>query len=169
VAAVALTEPAPAPEEVGQAYITPMATWTNLDGDRDKETVDSDVTSENEFDDGFQGGQLGIGFALEEHWNMEIMLQQWDIEDNNSSSGADAEQTGIVLNLLNLYNRDGMFSPYVLAGVGVNDVDGAEDQDDLQAQGGVGLMTDFFGERVAPAPRRCTAGKTAHRTGATCP
>ncbi|MCK6370491.1 MAG: porin family protein, partial [Gammaproteobacteria bacterium] len=127
-------------EEVGQAYITPMATYINPDGS----------ISGDELDDGVQGGQLAVGFALEEHWNLELALQRLELEGKNTS--ADLDQTGIVLNLLNVYNRAGRFSPYILGGVGfVNDDAGGAigDEDNFQAQGGLGLFTDLFGERVA--------------------
>lgn len=139
--AIGLSLPAAnALEDVGQAYITPMATYINPDGS----------LNGNELDDGVRGGQLAVGFALEEHWNVELALQRQTLEAKNSSD--DIDQTGLILNVLNVYNRAGRFSPYILAGVGfVNDDAGGSvgDQDNLQAQAGLGLFSDLFGDRVA--------------------
>lgn len=126
-------------EEVGQAYITPMLTYIDPDG-----SVNGD-----DLDDGVRGGQLAIGYALEDHWNVELALQRLTLEGEDTS--ADLDQTGLVLNLLNVYNRSGRFAPYLLAGLGFvnDDPDGGIDEDNLQAQAGLGLFTDLFGERVA--------------------
>ena len=98
----------------------------------------------DELDDGLQGGQLAVGFALEEHWNLELALQRLTLEGKDT--GADLDQTGLVVNLLNVYNRDGLFAPYLLAGIGfVNDDAGGAigDEDNFQAQGGLGVFTNF--------------------------
>lgn len=127
-------------EEVGQAYITPLATYINPDG----------RINGIKLDDGVQGGQLAAGFALEEHWNVELAIQRLTLDAEHGSDSID--QTGLIVNFLNVYNRAGRFSPYLIAGVGfVNDDAGGAigDQDNLQAQGGVGLFTDLWGERVA--------------------
>ncbi len=127
-------------EEAGQAYITPMATYINPDGS----------ISGDELEDGIKGGQLAVGFALADRWNIELAAQRLTLDGKNTSASLD--QTGIVLNVLNVYNRAGRFSPYLIGGVGfVNDDAGGSvgDEDNFQAQGGLGLFTDLFGERVA--------------------
>jgi OOP family OmpA-OmpF porin len=145
-AAVALgfsVSAANAMEEAGQAYITPMATYIWPDGSLGS-------GSGKELDDGLEGGQLAVGYALEEHWNVELALQRWQLETEDGT--ADIDQTGLVANLLNVYNRAGRFSPYIIAGLGfVNDDAGGAngDEDNFQAQAGLGLMTALFGERVA--------------------
>src|SRR5262245_17854158 len=97
-------------EEAGQAYITPMATYINPDG-----SINGD-----ELEDGIKGGQLAVGYALEEHWNVELAAQRLSLDGENT--GASLDQTGLVLNVLNVYNRAGRFAPYLIAGLGfVND------------------------------------------------
>jgi OOP family OmpA-OmpF porin len=127
-------------EQAGQAYITPMATYINPDGN----------VSGDELEDGVKGGTLAVGFALEDHWNVELALQSLSLDGETTSVSLD--QTAVSLNVLNVYNRAGRFSPYLLGGVGiVNDDAGGfvGDEDNFQAQGGVGLFTDILGERVA--------------------
>ncbi len=139
--ALALSPLAHGLEQPGQAYITPMGTWIDPDGSLAGDDLES----------GLQGGQIAAGFALEDNWNLELAIQRLTLEAENS--GAELDQTGIVLNLLNVYNRAGRFSPYWLAGVGfVNDdpkQGTLKDEDNFQAQGGVGLFTDLLGDRVA--------------------
>ena len=53
-------------EEVGQFYITPMATYIQPDGD----------IGDDEIEDGFKGGALAVGYALQDHWNMEVALSR---------------------------------------------------------------------------------------------
>ncbi len=128
-------------EEAGQAYITPMATYINPDGN-----VNGD-----ELEDGVRGGQLAIGFAIEEHWNVELAVQRLSLEGENDSAN-EIDQTGLILNVLNVYNRDGRFSPYLLGGIGfVNDDPGGSvhDEENLQAQAGLGVFMDLWGKRVA--------------------
>lgn len=149
-ATLALTLSGPAAnalEEAGQAYITPMGTYIDPDSDR---TLTGDSYGDK-VDSGIQGGQLAVGYALNERWNIEAALQRFSFDGENTS-GSDIDQTGLMLNALNVYNRDGTFAPYWLAGLGWVNTDGGAtqgDQDNLQAQAGVGLFTDLFGERVA--------------------
>ena len=127
-------------EEAGQAYITPMGTYIWPDGSVDGANLE----------DGLKGGQLAVGFALEDHWNVELALQRINLDGKNSNASVD--QTGLVLNVLNVYNRAGRFSPYLIGGVGfVNDSPSGSgsDENNFQAQGGVGLFTDLWSERVA--------------------
>jgi OOP family OmpA-OmpF porin len=129
-----------AEEQAGQAYITPMATYINPDGN----------IGGDDLEDGIKGGQLAIGYALEERWNVELAVQRLQLD--TETSGADIEQTGIVVNVLNVWNRDNRFSPYLIAGLGyVNDDAGGTvgDENNFQAQAGIGAFTDLFGDRVA--------------------
>ncbi|MGI9308351.1 MAG: OmpA family protein [Gammaproteobacteria bacterium] len=65
-------------------------------------------------DNGVAGGQLGIGWKLAEHFNLELDMLLLDMDGGRY----DQEQIALSLNLLNIYNRDGMFSPYILGGLG---------------------------------------------------
>ena len=130
-----------AAEEVGQAYLKALGTYVIADNDRN---VDDDLA----------GYALGFGYALSEHFNVEVDFQGLSLDgDRDGGEGGaypDQKQTALNLNLLNIYNRDGRFSPYILAGVGVvnTDVDGS-DNDDLQGQLGVGMLTSLWGNRLS--------------------
>jgi OOP family OmpA-OmpF porin len=118
-------------EDVGQAYVTPMGTFFAGDNKRNVQ-------------DGVKGATLGLGIALEDHWNLELGVQRLSLDPE--PSGKSGHDTGVMLNALNLYNRGGRFSPYMLGGVGIvsNSTPGVKDTSSFQAQGGVGLMTNIW-------------------------
>lgn len=127
---------AAAAEAVGQAYIHGLATWIGADDDRG---VKDDVA----------GGVAGFGYALSEHWNLEGRLMALDLDGKGGAP--DQEQTGLSVNFLNLYNRDGLVSPYLLAGIGIvtTDIQGLRDQDDLELSGGIGALTSLGSSRFS--------------------
>lgn len=127
VALLVLSQAAFAIEEVGQAYVTPMGTYFSGDSDR-------------HVDSGVQGATLGIGLALEQHWNLELAVQRLALDPKSGASGG--HDTGVMINALNLYNRDGKFSPYLIGGIGIvgNNIPGVKDSSNFQAQAGGGLM-----------------------------
>ena len=50
---------------------------------------------------------------------------------------------------MNIYNRDGLFAPYMPGGLGVVNTDSnGSDSDDLQGQLGVGVLTRLMGQRL---------------------
>lgn len=124
-------------EKVGQAYLAPFGSFFVGDHERDVE-------------DGVKGFGLGVGFGLEEHWNVELAAQRLNLDPNNSPASS-ASQTGVLFNALNVYNRDGRFSPYLLGGVGMvsTNVSGAPSKSNFQAQGGVGVFTELWPHRLA--------------------
>lgn len=132
---------AQAAEEVGQAYIKGLATYIDPDSDRN-------------VDNGVVGGVGGFGYALSEHFNVELDFQSLRLDGEDGAEGGGSfpnqDQTALSANLMNIYNRDGLFAPYVLAGLGVvnTEVDGS-DSDDLQAQLGVGVLTRLWGSRLS--------------------
>jgi OOP family OmpA-OmpF porin len=132
---------AQAAEEVGQAYIKGLATYIDPDNDRN-------------VDDGVVGGIGGFGYALSEHFNIELDFQSLSLDGEDGAEGAGSfpnqDQTALSANLMNIYNRDGRFAPYILAGLGVvnTQVDGS-DSDDFQAQAGVGVLTRLWGSRLS--------------------
>lgn len=138
VACVLGLSAANAREEPGQFYIAPLATYIDPDGDGDE---------------GVEGGQLVGGYVLGDRWNVELALQMWSLESKSASSRASVDETGAVINVLNVYNRAGRFSPFLLAGVGYAHEDysnvAMNNDDALQAQAGVGLLSNLFGDRVA--------------------
>jgi OOP family OmpA-OmpF porin len=127
-----------AAENAGQAYVKGLATWVHADSDR---RVDDEVA----------GGLVGFGYALNEHFNLEVDAQSLNLDgDGGTPPNPDQDQAALSINLLNIYNRGGTVAPYGLAGVGVvnTDVSGQRDQDDLQVLLGIGALTRLT-ERVS--------------------
>lgn len=127
-----------AAEDVGRVYVKALGTYIDADSDR---LVDDEVV----------GGALGFGYSLSEHFNVEFDLQKLNM-NGDPSSNPDQDQTAVNLNLMNVYNRSGLFAPYLLAGAGIvnTDVnDGSQDHDDLQLQGGAGVLTRLWGDRLS--------------------
>lgn len=136
---------AQAAEEVGQAYIKGMGTYIVAD---DARAVDDEVV----------GGLIGFGYALSDHWNVELDINLLDLGGKGTVDGGegavgvlDQDQTAINLNVMNLYNRSGVISPFLLAGIGVvnTDIDGNSDRDDLQLQAGFGALAKLYKSRLS--------------------
>lgn len=127
-----------AAEDVGRVYVKALGTYIDADSDR---LVDDEVA----------GGALGFGYSLSEHFNVEFDLQKLNM-NGDPSSNPDQDQTAVNLNLMNIYNRSGLFAPYLLAGAGIVNTDikdGSQDHDDLQLQGGAGVLTRLWSDRVS--------------------
>ncbi len=139
---------AQAAEEVGQAYVKGLGTYISADSER---RVEDDIA----------GGLVGFGYALSEHFNVEFDFQRLNLDgDTQTVDGGeggpvttvfpDQDQTAMNVSLMNIYNRDGLFSPFILAGVGVVNTDSnGSDSDDLQGQFGLGVLTRLMGSRLA--------------------
>ncbi|MBL8201694.1 MAG: OmpA family protein [Chromatiales bacterium] len=149
---------AQAAEEVGQAYLKGLGTYIFADSDR-------------HVDDDFAGGAVGFGYALSEHFNIEFDFQRLNMDGDGTFDGGegvglvaypDQEQSAVNVNLMNIYNRSGTFSPYILAGLGVVNTDiGSEDGDDLQGQLGVGVLTKLWGSRLSLRTEALARGQDA--------
>ncbi len=148
---------AQAAEEVGQAYLKGLGTYIFADSDRH---VDDDLV----------GGAVGFGYALSEHFNVEFDFQSLNMDGDGTFDGGeggsiaypDQDQTALNVNLMNIYNRDGLFSPYILAGLGVVNTDiGSEDRDDLQGQLGLGVLTKLWGNRLSLRTEALARGQDA--------
>ena len=147
---------AQAAEEVGQAYLKGLGTYIIADDDRNVE-------------DEFAGGLVGFGYALSEHFNVEFDFQNLSLDGDGTFDGGegavdypDQDQTAVNLNLINMYNRDGLFAPYILAGIGIVNTDiGSEDGDDLQGQLGVGVLTRLWGSRLSLRTEALARGQDA--------
>ncbi len=124
-----------ASDQPGQFYTGAMGTY--IDSDRDRSLRDE-----------IAGGQIQFGYALSEYFNLELDGQLLDI---NGSPGADLKQKAISFDVLNVHNRDGTFSPYLLGGIGwVNsEFQGGVDDDNLQLKAGFGLLSDLFSDRLS--------------------
>lgn len=152
------TAVAQAAEEVGQAYLKGMGTYIIADDDR-------------HVDDSFAGGLVGFGYALSEHFNVEFDFQKLDLDGDGTFDGGegvgtvaypDQDQTAVNVNLMNIYNRSGTFSPFILAGLGVVNTDvGSDDGDDLQGQLGVGVLTRLWGDRLSLRAEALARGQDA--------
>lgn len=125
--------PVIASEQVGQGYAWFMGSFVNPDDDR---IIDGDID--------FAGGQAGVGAAFADNWNVELGYEVLDFDGGN-----DFDQDIVKLNVLNVYNRAGWFSPFILGGIGYasSDFDGGGSDDNVQAQAGLGFLVDFS-ERV---------------------
>lgn len=133
LAALLAAGSAHADASAAQGYFTVMGSY--IDDDKDR-TVD----------DGIQGGQFGIGYAFNDHWNLEgiIMAAEADGTPNQS-------HRGIGLDLQRVFRRDERFSPYIHVGVGFFQVDpvGVSQKDGGMVSYGVGFLLDLFDSNVA--------------------
>lgn len=134
IASGSSTPGAYASEQIGQAYGWLMGSFVDPDDDR---FVDGDID--------FAGGQAGAGATLSKHWNVELGYEVLDFDGIN-----DFDQDVIKLNVLNVYNREGWLSPFLLGGIGYasSDFDIGPSDDNFQAQAGIGFLIDLT-ERFA--------------------
>jgi len=96
---------ATAGNDVGDIYITPSILYMDDDADRN-------------VDDGITGGQLAIGYAWTRFLNIEGFVNLGQLD-----GVTDLDQYEIGANLLGVFNRDGLFSPFLLAGISHTDTD----------------------------------------------
>lgn len=115
--------------EKGQGYISPMATF--IDDDKDRAV-----------DDGVAGGQIGIGAALHENWNVEIFAHAASLD-----GFAEQDHSGAGIDLQWVINRPARLTPYLFAGVGLLEVErtGMPREDGAMYSAGAGLYADIFG------------------------
>ena len=151
-----------AAEDVGQAYLKGMGTYIIADDDRHVE-------------DAFAGGLVGFGYAMSEHFNIEFDFQRLNLDGDGTftidggeagpitTPYPDQDQSAVNVNLMNIYNRSGAISPFILAGLGIvnTDVDGGEDGDDLQGQLGVGVLGRLWGNRLSLRAEALVRGQDA--------
>lgn len=91
--------------DTGQGYFTGMASYYDDDNDRGVE-------------DGFNAFQLGLGYALNDEWNIEGVVSV-GIPDGDPGQ----EHTGYGIDLQRIFRRDERFSPYLHVGAGFITVD----------------------------------------------
>ncbi len=130
------TESALADAEAGQGYLSVMGSYIDDDEDRN-------------VDDGFRGGQFGIGYAIHENWNFEAYISAAVM---NADGGLDQDHTGLGVDLQRVFRRSEKFSPYVHGGIGYLKIDpaGATDHDNgLMGSVGIGFLFDAFASNVA--------------------
>lgn len=98
-------------------------------------------------DDGVHGGQLSLGYALNDAFNLEGQLSF----ASHDVAGNGQDHLGFGLDLQRIFRRDERFSPYLHAGVGymaVNPDTGPED-DGAMYSAGAGFLMKLFQSNVA--------------------
>ena len=119
--------------ETGQGYLSIMGSYIDDDEDRDVE-------------DGIRGGQLSMGYAFDERWNIEAFVSA------ASLNGNDQDHLGLGVDLQRVYRRDEKFSPYLFGGAGYIRIDpaGASGQDEgSMGSLGAGFYLDLFDSNLA--------------------
>ncbi len=86
-------------DEVGEWYVGPGAVF--IDDDEDRAA-----------DDGLVGGQLALGYAYADHWNIEIFGNTLGLDGFSPQ-----DQTELGVNFLAVLDREASFSPFLLAGI----------------------------------------------------
>lgn len=121
---------------VEEPYLKFMGTWALPDRDRELKRRK------------LPGGVIGAGWVASENWNLEIDLQSLAL--NPKPGGSRQRLNSLSLNAMNVHFRDNWVSPYILVGAGIlnTNISGERDRDNLQLQGGVGLLTDIT-DRIA--------------------
>lgn len=120
---------ATADAQQGQGYVSPMATF--IDDDKDRA-----------IDDQVGGGQIGMGAALSEFWNLEIYAHAAGLD-----GFAEQNHFGAGIDLQWVINRSGRVTPYLFAGIGYLEVEpqGEASEDGGAYSAGAGLLADIFG------------------------
>jgi len=117
-----------------QGYFTVMGSYIDDDSKRGTE-------------DAVNGGQLGIGYALNEAWNFEGIVSAASPEGRISQ-----EHLGLGLDVQRVFRRSERFSPYLHAGVGyftVDSVGPGASEDGTMLSVGAGFLLDLFESNVA--------------------
>ena len=124
--------------EAGQGYFSVMGSYIDDDDNRGVE-------------DAINGGQFGIGYAIDEEWNIEGLLSA-AIPESNNPNIPDQNHLGIGVDLQRVFRRSERFSPYLHFGLGyfVNDPSGGGSKmDGSMYSGGAGFLLDLFSSNVA--------------------
>ncbi|MGI9248945.1 MAG: outer membrane beta-barrel protein, partial [Woeseiaceae bacterium] len=120
--------------EAGQGYFSVMGSYIDDDDDRAVE-------------DGINGGQIGLGYALTDAVNIEAFLSAASMDDENPQ-----DHLGLGIDVQRVFRRAERFSPYLHAGLGYFEVDpgGSESAvDDVMYSAGAGFFLDLFDSNVA--------------------
>ena len=146
IAAVALGLAAAAPakaddhpwnDEVGKWFVAPFVGMTFVDDDR-------------LLDDGMHYG-ASIGKHLSEAWSAQITGYTGDFDNDGRKpewtwpATYDGTLSGVSLDLMRVFARDGRFSPYVLGGIGMqsSNYEGVKGDDNVTASLGLGAFWDL--------------------------
>jgi len=99
---------AQANDHQGDWYIDGMGSGAIMDSGRN-------------LDDGFAGLTGRFGKKLNDSWNVELSAQALDIDGDSAKGGTDFDQFSGAVNALWVFNRGGVFQPYLLGGLGMAD------------------------------------------------
>jgi OOP family OmpA-OmpF porin len=115
--------------QTGQGYVTGMASY--IDDDKERGV-----------DDGVDGGQVGLGWALHDNWNIEAFASF-----ASPSGPAAQDQLGAGLDLQLVFGRESRLTPYLFVGAGYFEVDlgSRGSHDGTLYSGGAGFLVDMFG------------------------
>jgi OOP family OmpA-OmpF porin len=116
--------------QAGQGYVSAMATFADDDKDR-------------AVDDGVAGGQLGLGWAMSDHWNLEGYASFLSLD-----GPAAQEHIDIGADLQLVFARESRITPYLFVGIGYMEVnpEAGKTVSGEALSGGAGLMLDIFGK-----------------------
>ena len=124
--------------EGGQGYFSIMGSYIDDNESRGLE-------------DGINGGQLGLGYAINDNWNVEAMLSV-ALPKATLPGAVNQEHTAIGVDLQRVFRRAEYFSPYMHAGASTFNVDPAGSGEDLNGAAlsfGAGFYINPFKSNVA--------------------
>jgi OOP family OmpA-OmpF porin len=121
-------------EEVGKDYVDIMGTYMSADSDRNLEG-------------GVAGGDIRVGRAFGDLWNLELAGSYLGLDGDPGAP--DWNQGALGANGLLVFNRDGVFQPYLLAGAGINSerYDGNQKRENVFGDVGLGAIVPIFENR----------------------
>jgi OOP family OmpA-OmpF porin len=119
--------------QTGQKYFTAMASYS--DGDVDRLV-----------DDGVTGGEIGMGWAFHDSWNIEGYAGFFSLDGPAAQEHIDV---GAKLQLV--FGRQNRLTPYLFVGASYLEVnpDAAATESGAAFSAGAGLMLDLFGDSPA--------------------
>ena len=123
--------------EPEQNYVSIMGSYVDDDDDR-------------ALDDGFNSGQISVGYVIDEYWNVEALFAV----GNPKSSGvlrSDEKHTSLGVDIQRVFYRSSRISPYIYAGVGVfnSKVKNVESEGGGMYSAGAGVLIDVFSNGTA--------------------
>ena len=124
--------------EGGQGYFSIMGSYIDDNESRGLE-------------DGINGGQLGLGYAINDNWNVEAMLSV-ALPKATLPGAVNQEHTAIGVDLQRVFRRAENFSPYVHAGASTFSVSPAGSGEDLNGAAisfGAGFYINPFKSNVS--------------------
>ena len=124
--------------EAGQGYFSAMGTFMDDDEDRGVQ-------------DGFNGGQMSFGYALNDAWNIEALLSVANADGDFPAVTGDQRHLGIGIDMQRVFRRAERFSPYLHVGVGyfTNDLVESTEEEGNMISGGAGFLLNMFSSDVA--------------------